>query len=392
MGRTATGRRVDLMLLDRDVLKLRYVGERFCGRRLPVEVLGDLPAFRELVLSYAKDEWLARNRSRRRLPKGFSARLSFDLVAVEDGSAVPVMRWNREAGQATLPGLEDDMASVVDAALGHIADLFVGTASRPLSSDKVRALNRFGANLRPEESIEMLGSERDGVVVRLTPAIRKRLIAQGRDRYEAQLTDVGRLTGCVTRPEGVGGYILVLTDRHSELRVPMDNQAITEEFDGSIGQLVELDLSVALDGDDQVVEVVSVHNVDLVDEPLIQHYERCEMRLKRLSELEDGWRDGAGAAPSDKAVAGARAFLRQRMGLADLYRIFPTEEGGIQFEFVLGEFDFTIEFGADGAVDLFGIALEGSGSLELPRFAVLDAAFLAEFDKLVGRRDEQADE
>lgn len=380
------------MLLDRDLLRLRYVGERFSGGRLPVEVLGDLPAFRELVLSYAKDEWLARNQLRKRLPKGFAARLNFDLIAVEDGSAVPVIRWKREAGQATLPGFDDDMASVVDTALRNIADLFVGADAPALSSDKVRALNRFGANLRPEESIEVLGGGESGVVVSITPAIRKRLIAQGRDRYEAQLADVGRLTGCVTKPDGVGGYILVLTDRHGELRVPMDNQAITDDFDGSIGQVVELDLSVALDRDDRVVEVVSVHNVDLVDEPLLQHYARCEMRLNRLAELTDGWHDGAGLAPSNKAVEAARTFLRQRMSLADLYRIFPTEEGGIQFEFVLGGIDFTIEFGTEGAVDVFGIALEGDGSLELPQFATLDAAFLAAFDKLVGRRDEQADE
>ena len=47
--------------------RLRYVGARFEGKRLPVEVLSDLAAFRDLVVAFAKDEWRKLNPARTRL-------------------------------------------------------------------------------------------------------------------------------------------------------------------------------------------------------------------------------------------------------------------------------------------------------------------------------------
>lgn len=51
--------------------RLRYVGSRFDNARLPVDVLSDLPAFRDLLAAFAKDEWLSLNSDRQRVPKGF---------------------------------------------------------------------------------------------------------------------------------------------------------------------------------------------------------------------------------------------------------------------------------------------------------------------------------
>ena len=70
-------------------------------------MLADLPAFRELIVTFARAEWRRNNTHRKRLPKGFDASLALDLVAIEDGSAVPVLKWNRETTQAYLPGFSD---------------------------------------------------------------------------------------------------------------------------------------------------------------------------------------------------------------------------------------------------------------------------------------------
>ena len=39
--------------------RLRYVGERLGGARLPVDVLPDLPAFRDLLVSFIKSQGAA---------------------------------------------------------------------------------------------------------------------------------------------------------------------------------------------------------------------------------------------------------------------------------------------------------------------------------------------
>lgn len=86
---------------------LRYVGERFEGGRLPLEVLTDLPAFRDLIAALAKDAWLVDHNNRKRVPKGFEESISFDLIGVREGSAIPEIVWRPRAVQTTLPGLGD---------------------------------------------------------------------------------------------------------------------------------------------------------------------------------------------------------------------------------------------------------------------------------------------
>src|SRR6266700_2842429 len=84
-------------------IQLRYVGQRFEGNRLPLDVLGDLPAFRDLLVAYAKDEWKRVNPDRQRVPKGFESSLSFSLTKIEPGSAMPAIQWDRSEAQQNLP-------------------------------------------------------------------------------------------------------------------------------------------------------------------------------------------------------------------------------------------------------------------------------------------------
>jgi hypothetical protein len=99
---------------DSTTFKLRYVGVRFDGARLPVDVLLDLPAFRDLLVAFAKDGWRDLNADRKRVPKGFDKSISFDLVGIENGSAVPMLNWSRDAAQENLPGFADKLQEIVD--------------------------------------------------------------------------------------------------------------------------------------------------------------------------------------------------------------------------------------------------------------------------------------
>ena len=65
-------------------------------------MLPDLPAFRDLLFAYAKEVWRGYNTERQRVPKGFDKCLSFDLIAIEDGSAKPKVGLG-QAGCSGLP-------------------------------------------------------------------------------------------------------------------------------------------------------------------------------------------------------------------------------------------------------------------------------------------------
>ena len=95
---------------------LRYVGARFEGHRLPLDILPDLSAFRDLLVSYVKSEWRAAHAERERLPKGFEKSIAFDLVGIKDGSAVPQLEWDRDTAQLPLPDFKDELELLVEKA------------------------------------------------------------------------------------------------------------------------------------------------------------------------------------------------------------------------------------------------------------------------------------
>ena len=86
-----------------DTFELRYVGTRFEGGHLPLDVLPDLFAFRDLIIARAKEQWLKEHPSRLRLPRGFNHSLLFDLVGITDESAGPQIKWDREAAARESP-------------------------------------------------------------------------------------------------------------------------------------------------------------------------------------------------------------------------------------------------------------------------------------------------
>ena len=62
--------------------------------------------------------------------------------------------------------------------------------------------------------------------------------------------------------------------------------------------------------------------------------ERSEERITELANLTEGWLDGYGAAPIDtQSVQSAREFAAALPeGMHEFFGIYPTEQGGIQFE------------------------------------------------------------
>ena len=375
------------MIDDTRSFLLRYVGARFDKHRLPLDVLPDLSAFRDLLVSFVKAEWRATHEKRVRLPKGFEKSIAFDLSRIEEGSAVPVLEWDRETAQLLLPDFKDELEMLVEKAYSKIIGLVDGAndniPASGLPPESIRALNRFGAGLLEDEKIEFLGSQgKDGAVVYLNSDRRKRLITRGRDSYETRFENIGKLLGSEKDADGIFGLIVVDTAQHGTIRIPVLPERVKDEFDGSMDGDVQFRLMIELDNKDVFKRVVDVFDVDLIDAAIVASLDRCRKRIASLSELADGWHDGNGKAMAPEAISAASKLLSARPLLAVAYRIYPTDAGGVLFEFVHSGWDYSVEASPVGGIEIYGVQLEGPDDLDVTEFTALNQDALQFLDSL----------
>jgi hypothetical protein len=368
---------------------LRYVGTRFEKHRLPLDVLPDLSAFRDLLVSFVKTEWRATHAKRVRLPKGFEKSIAFDLAGIGEGSAVPKLEWDRAMAQMLLPDFKDDLETLVESAYAKIIDLIDGandnTTSFGLPAESIRALNRFGAGLLQDERIEFLGSKgKDGNVVYLNSERRKRLITRGRDSYETRFENIGKLLGSEKDASGISGLIVVDTEQHGTIRIPVPPERVKEEFDGSMDGDVQFRLTIELDNKDVFKRVVDVFDVELIDAAMVANLERCRNRIASLADLKDGWHDGEGKAVGAEAISAAMKLLAARPLLAGTYHIYPTDGGGVLFEFVQSGWDYSAEVTPSGGLEIYGVQVEGPGDLDTNEFAAINEEVVKFLDSLTG--------
>ncbi len=385
-ARTAGHRPNDTMDEDSQQFKLRYVGARFDEHRLPVDMLADLPAFRDLIVAFAKELWRESHVDRVRVPKGFDKSLSLDLARIEPGSAVPAMTWDRKAAQKELPGVADELSGIVDAAYQRVIHLFDEAANdsfpKALSSEFIRPLNKFGSSLRDDEVIEFLNSEgRQGNVVYLTPLIRKNLITKVRETYESRFEGSGKLVGINSPSHDVMSSIRVETLEHGVISIEVEKDRIKAEFDGHINDSVQFDVTVELNSSDEFKSVVAVHDVELVEFP--QGWDRLVARLEELGSLRDGWMDGAGSSISAAAVGSALAVVQARPILSPIVKAFPTQSGGVMLEFEFGGWDYSIEFMPDSTAEIFGIEVETDAELVPHSVVALSPQFYSLLDPIL---------
>jgi hypothetical protein len=82
----------------------------------------------------------------------------------------------------------------------------------------------------------------------------------------------------------------------------------------------------------------------------------------------------------------AERLLLQRPYMSSAFRIYPTMEGGILFEFKTNAWDYSVECRPVGEIEMYGIEVDGEGELDPQRFPRLVDAFISEFDRRVETR------
>ncbi|REC98882.1 hypothetical protein DFO60_4835 [Ectopseudomonas oleovorans] len=357
--------------------ELRYVGARYDGGRLPVDVLSDLGAFRDLLVAFAKDDWKSRNTDRERVPKGFDKSLTFSLTSIEEGSARPQLQWDRDAAQAALPGFSHEIDEILENAYDKLLHL-IETADQAandisLSSSHVRALNKFGAKLRPGERIEFKQRSNASNVIYLDTSKRRTLITRVHETYQLRYESVGTFIGLNVHEQ----CIYVRTTDRGDIKIPIAHDRIIDEFDGKILSEIQFDLNLELDHHDNVKNVLDVYSAELIDANTGRNSEFFK-ELAEIARLEEGWLDGEGESISRTAIETTKLVLKSTEDLPANYKIFPTEQAGILLEFKQTDWAYSLEIAKSGSLHIVGVKIGSPENYESEIFEKFSKEFEVE--------------
>lgn len=176
-----------------ELTTLRFEGPRFDEAWLPLDVLPELLAYRDLLVETAKELWRRQHPSRERLPANFDA-VTIKFREIRPGSAiVPLVRELPEPRLPQLP-LEDDEFDRAAAVLEESIEAAGADGRLPdlLPRSVVPLFDKFGRTLREGEAICARASRR-AREVRYTEAIRQRIISSLARVYEDMIDIVGEV-------------------------------------------------------------------------------------------------------------------------------------------------------------------------------------------------------
>lgn len=300
-----------------------FVGSRFDEHTLPLEVAKDLVAYESLVVELAKELYLKEHVGRQRVPKGFDSDFHLHIEKIEEGSSKPLL----SVVTSGLLALGAQGNTYFDQARDLINECIAAPIEQLPSSFPRHLLvyfNQIGQSLKPDEQLELPTSS-GGEPARLTPDRRKRLVLAADKVYEREI----ELVGIIEESDfGKSTFRLRMTDG-SQATIPMPDSFRDRSRDCLGKDRVQVIVKGVgtYDSWDKLQKVISIHSLS------VQNNYQLASAFDRLTDLTDGWLDGAGFAPDkDKLEDVAEQFIQNYPEQASLPAIIPTPEGNLLLE------------------------------------------------------------
>ncbi len=339
-------------------------GLRFEGGVVPLEVLGDLAAFREMVLEVAKWRFFSRNPGRQRVPRGFTDNFSFNLVGLREGSAVCDIELDAPKGSLSSeygPFYEDFRGALESI----IAAVDSDDPETKMPLDYYAYFDRVGRSLREGEMLEFRLPSK-GVAASLDRGRRQDLLAKSR---LSEFTNEVTLRGYVPEMDQDRMLFELRPAYGPKVSAPLPAfhfDTILKAFNGYSGAEP---IRVLIKGigrfnrQGRLQSLENVNDVSLLD-PL-----DVAFRLDEFRNLQNGWFEGEGVAPPQTGLDWLTRTFYQYYPVADeLPYSYPTPEGGVQFEWSVGYWEFTLEvdlIGKSGEWRRLNLTTKESSSAEL---------------------------
>jgi hypothetical protein len=309
--------------------------------------LAELVTLQRVIEEVARVKFLRENDQRSRLPKGFRDASALYLTASENGSFVAhIDRAPTETPyqfNAVFDGARDESLDALRAALNDmpLPSSFPGAAADYLGD--------IGRRLREDEWIE-IRSPKEGVSpVRINQQLRKKM---------ALLVNVPiRVT------EDVEGEVVSHIDNSSVMQVVIrlqdglkvafsandaDRKHVLQAITNRPISRLRVSGTVSYTANAQPL-VESVREVTVTEHRRADDVRAVWTRIDSLKALPSIWHDDGCLAPSELALERAKRVLARVILDTDLPRpsVFPTETGGIQAEWKIGNWVVEVEVAAD---------------------------------------------
>lgn len=325
-------------------IKPRLTGARFDGRRIPLEVLGDLAVLQEMLVEVAKWEFLQQHPGRARSPRGFTEGVSFELTAIEDGSAVPVISLVlagatalfQPENQAYFEQARDAIVRAIDAAEHN------QPVKAHLPEKVLPYFDKMGRSLRAGEAMEFT-TPNHAQPARLTKESRRNLIlASDVKEVSEDVTVRGQVTEA---DKDKLTFELLLSDGR-KITAPMPEQhqetivkAFAEYKKGARTQVTR----IRVDGVGRYSRQGKLEGIESVAHVTILDPLDVPARLDEVRGLKDGWLDGKGKAPDPVGIEWLAMAFAEKYPELKLPYLYPTAEGGIQVEWTLRSNEVSLE-------------------------------------------------
>lgn len=356
---------------------LRLVGGRYSSFGLPVGAVAELQRYEKLLERVANRLYLQENPRRRRVPRGFGDLMDLRLVAIGEGSVVPVLSRTRPVTDGLFPSVDwyDESRRLINEALREISDSNRVPSRFPRSA--LGDLAQFGRSLRDDERIELSGVNEPVAV--LDPGTRTRIAALAQiDEIEIETTVLGQITGLRSDPQRFD-LVLIGQDRY-KLQGAYSDPAmwgVLRDLNGFAytAPLSSLTVVAKQNRDGDLIAIVDVISIEAALPP------RWAARIAELAQLQDGW-----LPPSTEAPTRGVLDVTEELLLAcvddNLPRpsIYPSGDGGVQLEWRAPGYNIEVELLNDGRVELAWFA-EMSDETEEVEYAVFDAEDILQFIK-----------
>lgn len=324
----------------RDFGRLEFAGGRFEGTGMPVSALLELRRLEVLIEEVAVALYRREHPRRERAARGFRA--SFDLRVSEFQEGCVEALLTRPASDSTRLDIaaSDYFERSRDLVYSEIEYFGAnGEFSPQFPTDAQSRLAILGRGLQDNESVGLRGPSQEGWAT-LDADLRALLSEAVADAPPLKdVVIIGQITGLDSRPHQVSVFV---AEEQRTVKGTFDSPETWNKLHSFTGyqgraELVALSALVRVA---QTGELESIEEIFAV-EPAVPL--RLAEQISKLSELEDGWYDGAGERVS-KVVVDRVERLAEVLGTSKHpnVSIFPRVDGGAQFEWLDEEYEIDV--------------------------------------------------
>ena len=332
-----------------EFLEVTFEGGRFAKHSVPVTVLAELNTLQQLILRVARHVFFQHHAERKRVPRGFWEAAQLHLAASTPNCFTAELRRPESFWRgATLfdRNLFEQARDTTLAALHAAANDNALPSSFPVGA--VDLLVAFGRQLGDDEGLLVRGGG-SPLIARVDQATRQRIARIAMRPLE--------------REESIDGEVEQLDDVADRFWIrPRGGERVEIPFKSNqraaLLEALQMRPIVRVRVRGQLVyaaqrKMKSVDELELVDDERAPEVQKLWDRVDSLRSVGDGWLDGDGIAPAERALTHAREVLgRLLVDHRDIQRpkIFPTPDGGVQAEWVIGSWAAEARFLPDDEV------------------------------------------